>query len=45
MCQGVADLRTSRAGLDEPQDQSQIAVGLLGCSKRQQDGTELHIST
>ncbi|MFE5770355.1 hypothetical protein ACFQ7O_18545 [Streptomyces sp. NPDC056485] len=30
-------------GLDEPQDRSQIAVGLLGRSKRHQDGTELHI--
>ncbi|MFD6181428.1 hypothetical protein [Streptomyces goshikiensis] len=30
-------------GPDEPQDQSHIAVGLLGRSKRHQDGTELHI--
>ncbi|MFF4104058.1 hypothetical protein [Streptomyces sp. NPDC001903] len=30
-------------GLDEPQDQSQTAVGLLGRSKRHQDGVELHV--
>ncbi|MFJ3833720.1 hypothetical protein ACIPWI_38095 [Streptomyces sp. NPDC090046] len=28
-------------GLDEPQDQSQITVGLFGRSKRHRDGTEL----
>jgi hypothetical protein len=30
-------------GLDEPQDQSQIAVGLFGRSKRHRDGTELRV--
>ncbi|CAL9664337.1 hypothetical protein SUDANB126_07158 [Streptomyces sp. enrichment culture] len=30
-------------GPDEPQDQSQIAVGLFGRSKRHRDGTELHV--
>ncbi|MFB8353346.1 hypothetical protein [Streptomyces niveus] len=30
-------------GLGEPQDQSQIAVGLFGRLKRQRDGTELHV--
>ncbi|MFC8272694.1 hypothetical protein ACFUJR_09140 [Streptomyces sp. NPDC057271] len=30
-------------GPDEPQDQSHIAVGLLGRSKRHRDGTELRI--
>ncbi|MFF2183825.1 hypothetical protein [Streptomyces sp. NPDC058155] len=30
-------------GPDEPQDQSEIAVGLLGRSKRHLDGTELHV--
>ncbi|MER5809102.1 hypothetical protein ABT143_13055 [Streptomyces sp. NPDC002033] len=30
-------------GLDEPQDQSQISVGLFGRSKRHRDGTELHV--
>ncbi|MFD9002994.1 hypothetical protein ACFV0T_18765 [Streptomyces sp. NPDC059582] len=30
-------------GLDEPRDQSEIAVGLLGRSKRHRDGTELRI--
>ncbi len=29
--------------LEEPQDQSQIAVGLFGRSKRHRDGTELHV--
>ncbi|MFC9602802.1 hypothetical protein ACFTTN_04980 [Streptomyces niveus] len=29
--------------LDEPQDQSQIAVGLFGRLKRHRDGTELHV--
>ncbi|MFC5241344.1 hypothetical protein [Streptomyces atrovirens] len=30
-------------GPDEPQDRSEIAVGLLGRSKRHRDGTELHV--
>ncbi|MEU9198122.1 hypothetical protein [Streptomyces hundungensis] len=30
-------------GPDEPQDQSEIAVGLFGRSKRHRDGTELHV--
>ncbi|MFF7281370.1 hypothetical protein [Streptomyces griseorubiginosus] len=30
-------------GPDEPQDASQIAVGLFGRSKRHRDGTELHV--
>ena len=30
-------------GPDEPQGQSEIAVGLLGRSKRHRDGTELHV--
>lgn len=30
-------------GPDEPQDESQIAVGLLGRSKRHRDGTELRV--
>jgi hypothetical protein len=30
-------------GPDEPQDHSQIAVGLFGLSKRHRDGTELDI--
>ena len=30
-------------GPDEPGDQSEIAVGLLGRAKRHRDGTELHI--
>ncbi|WP_323139637.1 hypothetical protein [Streptomyces sp. NBC_01443] len=30
-------------GPDEPQDQSHIAVGLFGRSKRHGDGTELHV--
>ncbi|MGV9249532.1 hypothetical protein [Streptomyces sp. NPDC003710] len=30
-------------GPDEPHDQSEIAVGLLGRSKRHRDGTELNI--
>ncbi|MFF5447270.1 hypothetical protein [Streptomyces sp. NPDC012888] len=30
-------------GPDEPQDQSQISVGLFGRSKRHRDGTELHV--
>ncbi|MGR4879549.1 hypothetical protein ACIPUC_08970 [Streptomyces sp. LARHCF249] len=28
---------------DEPHDESQIAVGLFGRSKRHRDGTELHV--
>jgi hypothetical protein len=30
-------------GPDEPRDRSEIAVGLLGRSKRHRDGTELHV--
>ncbi|MFI6874505.1 hypothetical protein ACIBL6_13780 [Streptomyces sp. NPDC050400] len=30
-------------GPDEPHEQSQIVVGLCGRSKRDQDGTELHV--
>ncbi len=30
-------------GPDESQDQSQIAVGLFGGSRRHRDGTELHV--
>lgn len=30
-------------GPDEPQDRSEIAVGLFGRSKRHRDGTELHV--
>lgn len=30
-------------GPGEPQDQSQIVVGLFGRSKRHRDGTELHV--
>ncbi|WP_454320399.1 hypothetical protein [Streptomyces phaeoluteigriseus] len=30
-------------GPDEPQDQSEIAVGLYGRAKRHRDGTELHV--
>ncbi|MFI8278228.1 hypothetical protein ACIGBH_25830 [Streptomyces sp. NPDC085929] len=30
-------------GPDEPQDQSHIAVGPFGRSKRHRDGTELHV--
>ncbi|TVZ84092.1 hypothetical protein [Streptomyces sp. BK340] len=30
-------------GPDEPQDQSDIAVGLFGRAKRHRDGTELHV--
>ncbi|WP_327309591.1 hypothetical protein OG730_39000 [Streptomyces sp. NBC_01298] len=30
-------------GPDEPQDHSEISVGLLGRSKRHRDGTELHV--
>lgn len=30
-------------GPDEPQDQSEISVGLFGRSKRHRDGTEPHV--
>ncbi|MEU9027023.1 hypothetical protein AB0D46_05705 [Streptomyces sp. NPDC048383] len=30
-------------GPDEPQDQSESAVGLFGRSKRHRDGIELHV--
>ncbi|WP_037872427.1 hypothetical protein [Streptomyces sp. NRRL S-37] len=30
-------------GPDEPQDRSEISVGLLGRAKRHRDGTELHV--
>lgn len=30
-------------GPDEPQDPSQITVGLFGRSRRHRDGTELHV--
>ncbi|MEV4949900.1 hypothetical protein [Streptomyces sp. NPDC053755] len=30
-------------GPDEPQDQSQITVGLFGRSRRHRDGTKLHV--
>jgi hypothetical protein len=33
----------THVGPDEPHDQSEIAVGLFGRSKRHQDGTELHV--
>ncbi|MFE2530750.1 hypothetical protein [Streptomyces sp. NPDC059371] len=40
---GHHDAALTYVGPDEPQDRSNVAVGLFGRSKRHRDGTELHV--